>query len=171
MDYKNIDHLLEKYWAGESNLEEELILKDYFQQEDIAPQYEQFRPLFQYFSAKEETKLSADFDQKLLQQLKSVEREEVPVVSLNKNRVKSKTWMVRIAAAIALLFSLWFLFEKPSNPGLADLDPQEIEEAKIAYKQAKAALLLLSGKLNKGTETAVNGLDELDKATNVLGGN
>ncbi|MFT5802680.1 MAG: hypothetical protein ACI956_002501, partial [Nonlabens sp.] len=45
MDY-NVKSLLEKYWKGESTLEEEEELRDYFKQETIAAELEQYRSLF-----------------------------------------------------------------------------------------------------------------------------
>jgi len=40
MEY-NVDKLLEKYWEGESSLEEEVALLTYFQQKDIPAEMEQ----------------------------------------------------------------------------------------------------------------------------------
>ena len=49
MDYKNINNLLEKYWEGESSLQEEETLKQYFNHGTVAPELEQYQSLFQYF--------------------------------------------------------------------------------------------------------------------------
>lgn len=43
----HIDELLDRYWAGESSLEEERALKAYFQSGNVAPKHQVFAPLFQ----------------------------------------------------------------------------------------------------------------------------
>ena len=35
MDYKYIEQLLERYWEGETTLQEEAILRAFFSQEDV----------------------------------------------------------------------------------------------------------------------------------------
>lgn len=171
MEFNKINQLLDKYWAGETDLKEEEALQTYFQQDTIADEHRQFAPLFQYFVAEKNPMLSDDFDQRLLQQLEEIEEENGRVVPLKRESFR-RLWAYASAsaAAIALLFSLWFLFQKTDDPVIA-LNKQEIVEAKIAYQQAKAALLILSTKMNKGTQAAVSGLNELDKATEVVSGN
>ena len=66
MDYKYINQLLERYWAAESTLEEEEILRAFFSQTEIPAELEQFRPLFAYeLTAKHTERLGDDFDQKI----------------------------------------------------------------------------------------------------------
>lgn len=171
MEFNDINQLLDKYWAGESSLKEEETLQSYFQQANIAEEHRQFAPLFQYFTAEKETLLSDDFDQRLLQQLEEIEEEGRIVPLQRESRRRRWSYISGAAAAIALLFSCWFLLQKPADPVIASLTQQEVAEAKIAYQQAKDALLMLSTKMNKGTQAAVNGLNELDQATQVVSGN
>jgi hypothetical protein len=44
-----IEKLLKKYEDGQTTLNEEVELRDYFSQSVIAPQFEVYRPLFNYF--------------------------------------------------------------------------------------------------------------------------
>ncbi len=180
MEFKNIDLLLEKYWAGESSLEEEQSLRLYFNQDEIAERHLSFVSLFRFFAEEQQAELSEDFDEKLFQKLEDSEKDKsvqgLPeqsdlnskVVPLQKDKPRKKFFVLRIAAAIALLLSCWFFFPKTADPVIAKVDKQEVEEAKIAYQQAKAALLLLSRKMNKGTQTALQGMNELDNATRVV---
>ena len=69
MDYKNIHQLLDKYWEGETSLDEEKTLKAYFNQEEVATDLQQFAPLFQYLNVAEEPALSDRFDQELMSKL------------------------------------------------------------------------------------------------------
>lgn len=167
MEFEKINKLLEKYWNGETSLEEEQVLKDYFQQEVVHEEHQKNRALFQFFQNEKNHTLSSDFEEQLIQQLSNNDEK---IRKLPSRKSSRRFFLPRIAAAIVLLFSMWFFFQKPSSPTLAEIDQQEIEEAKIAYKQAKAALLLLSSKLNEGTNAAVSGLQQLDKATNIVKG-
>ena len=46
----NIDHVLDKYWAGESSIEDENILKEYFSNNDIQENHLPFKELFVFFN-------------------------------------------------------------------------------------------------------------------------
>lgn len=46
----NIDQLLEKYWSAEASLQEEAQLRSYFSSDDVAPNHEQYKDLFTFFS-------------------------------------------------------------------------------------------------------------------------
>lgn len=47
---KDIDNILEKYFEGETSLEEERLLKSYFQSKDIASEHLIYAPIFQHLS-------------------------------------------------------------------------------------------------------------------------
>lgn len=51
MELVNIEKLLEKYLDAETSIAEENELKTYFSGDDVAPQLEEYRELFGYFSA------------------------------------------------------------------------------------------------------------------------
>ncbi len=168
MDYKHISELLEKYWTGESSLSEEAQLRQYFEQGPVAPEHRQFAPLFQLFGQQQEKEqLSADFDEKLLAELES-EPPEAKIRTLASRR-KLGFYLSRIAAVVTLALGLWWFTESPlPSQEVAQLNNEEVEEARETYRQAKAALLLLSTKMNKGTATAARGLNELDKSTQII---
>ena len=48
MDYKYINQLLDRYWRGETSLEEEQILRSFFSQLCVPEELAKFRPLFAY---------------------------------------------------------------------------------------------------------------------------
>ena len=54
MDYNNIKQILEKYWEGETSLQEENLLHEYFNSDDVVEELKDVQPMFQYF--KEEQK-------------------------------------------------------------------------------------------------------------------
>ena len=65
MDYKYIEQLLERYWAAETSLEEESILRTFFSQKDIPAEMEHLRPLFTDDAVGQT--LGDDFDARILQ--------------------------------------------------------------------------------------------------------
>lgn len=68
MDYKYIEQLLERYWNCQTTLEEEQILRSFFNQEDIPVGLLKYKNLFCYeMQSKEVDKLDETFDGKILQ--------------------------------------------------------------------------------------------------------
>jgi hypothetical protein len=51
MDYKYIKQLSDRYWKGETTLEEENILKTFFSQKDVPAELMKYRDLFIYEQA------------------------------------------------------------------------------------------------------------------------
>ncbi len=54
-----IDELLEKYFAGNTSLQEEMELKLYFGGNNLIPEHQKYVPLFQSFEKEKEIKLPA----------------------------------------------------------------------------------------------------------------
>lgn len=67
MDYKYIEQLLERYWACETSLEEEHILRTFFAQKELPVQLQKYRHLFEYEQCQKQQKLGEDFDRRLLE--------------------------------------------------------------------------------------------------------
>ena len=124
MDYKYIEQLLERYWEGETTLQEESILRTFFSQPDsqeIPENLRKYQALFRYELQKEEP-LGEDFDARILEQIG-----EAPVaktVSL-KDRLMP---LFKAAAIVAIVLTL----------GNAAQAPWEIwEDPRDAYAKAK----------------------------------
>ncbi len=45
----DIDNLLEKYWEGETSVEDEKVLKQYFKSSNVEQEHEAFKDLFVFF--------------------------------------------------------------------------------------------------------------------------
>lgn len=69
MDYKYIEQLLERYWACETTLEEEQILRTFFLQENLPSHLKAYRAIFALQNEQEQSQLSADFDSRVLKQI------------------------------------------------------------------------------------------------------
>ncbi|MFK8008425.1 MAG: hypothetical protein AB8H03_18855 [Saprospiraceae bacterium] len=161
MDYKNINNLLEKYWEGETSLQEEDKLKQYFNNGNVAPQLEQYKSLFQYFKEEQDVMISDDFEKRLLEQIEN-ESKVVPA------KIRKLSWMtsIRTIAAVGiLLMGAVFVFQN-LPPDETDVWAQyEIEDEQEAIEATKAALALLSGKMKKGSKKATKGFSEMKTVT------
>ena len=104
MEFKHIDQLLEKYWAGESSLEDEQRLREYFSTGPVATRHEAFKPLFELFQSAPAEELSADFDERLLAQLDTESLDTPLRVASKAPRRLWPVYLTRIAAAIVSKF-------------------------------------------------------------------
>jgi len=166
MNQHHIRILLEKYFEGETNLQEEAQLAQYFQQENIAEDLVQYKPLFQFYDQQKNITPSEEFDQKIQQKTSPIAiREKRP------RMVRMYRVMARVAAVVALSFLAYQAYEyyvlpEQKNPNYIVLD--EEAEAEEAYEQIKAALMLVSSKMNEGTEKTTAGLIKINQATEVI---
>ena len=122
MDYKYIEQLLERYWAAETSLEEESILRTFFSQKNIPAEMEHLRPLFTDEAVGET--LDDDFDARILQAI-GAETDEVPTPHLSpltsesvvKAREVSLTQrlmpLFKAAAVVAIILTLGGALQAP----------------------------------------------------------
>ena len=102
MDYKYIEQLLERYWRCETSIEEEQILRAFFQQSDIPAEMKQYQSIFVYEAEeKQDDVLGDEFDEKIL----SLIGEEAPkakVITLHQRLMP----LFRAAAVVAIVLTL-----------------------------------------------------------------
>ncbi|MCB0706379.1 MAG: hypothetical protein KDC34_13770 [Saprospiraceae bacterium] len=158
MKTNEINKLLDRYYAGETTIEEERTLKAYFSGNEVAPELQQHQGLFQSLRGMKAETLSADFEAKLLQKLQ--EKPQARVVPM-------RQYLLRIAAAVVLGFGLWFMYPKAptvSEPQAIDWTAYEnglTEEE--AMEETIAALRLLSQKLNSGKKKVKTEIVNMDR--------
>lgn len=119
-----IKRLLDLYEEGETSLEQEQELKNYFSSEDYDPDFECYAPLFRFFESESKIQL----------------KDEVPV-----ERKSSYHSWINVAASICIVIGgLWFynFYE----------NQQEISKARQAFETTQNALNLLSVNMNEGLE-------------------
>ncbi len=139
MELAKVEKLLESYFEGNTDLNQENALRSYFAAEEVPPHLAVYKPMFEGFQ---------------MAAMESTEKE----FSLPKKETRSRFWTYGIAATFAVMAGLaGFMF---SQQGLT----QEEEEALAAFKQTKEMMFLLSENLNKGTESMVH-IDEFTKGT------
>ena len=164
MDYKHIEILLEKYWQGATSLEEEKQLREYFNQDSVHHSLKTYQNLFRFFEQEAQLGSSRDFEALLLEENpKTAESPEPPVVRLRSLR----KWM-QIAASIALVLAVYWLWPSDSvtpQKQAINWSKYEIKEEKEALQFVTQTLQLTSRKLNKGTQTAADGISRVKSAT------
>jgi hypothetical protein len=111
MDYKYIEQLLERYWAAETSLEEEDILRAFFSQKEIPAELEQYRALFVYeVTEKESQMLGDDFDERIL----AMTEEEPHAVKAREIPFKVRLMpLFKAAAIVAIILTIGGALQRP----------------------------------------------------------
>jgi len=129
MESSKIEKILNAYFEGNTTLEEEATLRDYFNNHRVADHLLQYKPIFVGLEAAKEEQSNKTFQ---------VPESEIPS--------SHKPWRYAVAAALILAMGVGVFYN--SNTGMT---PEE-KEALVAFENSKKAMLFLSEKLNKGTE-------------------
>lgn len=179
MDYSNIRALLDKYWEGETSLEEEARLKQFFAAapEGLPQDLQEAAPLFQYFDlATPQFELPAAELQAHLEQAPA----ETPVIKMGFLR----NWM-QYAAMLAIALGIGYGIQRHMDAGdNAGTPPATVANTSFrqdgadrvpigeqeAYAETKKALLLLSKNLNKGKQEMAK-LNVINEATDKVKAN
>lgn len=147
---KNYRALEEKYWAGETNLiEDSAIAKAIEEYPELFSQ--ELRSVFAAKTATSQLKLDDDFEDEFWEKLDG------------KSGAKRFSFydFTRYAAVGILLLGLGYVFTKiiqsdaPENEAkVAEVEMVEdtYDSPEMAFEEAKKALMMASGKLNKGQE-------------------
>ncbi len=127
MELTRIEQLLDTYFEGKTTLEEETILRNYFNGDEVADHLKVYQSLFVGLGKAQGEVLERELN--------------LPgMTSLSRN------WWYGIAATVAVMFVVaGSLFSG------SDLS-QEEQEALTALNKSKEAMLILSESFNKGTE-------------------
>ena len=129
MESNNIERLLDAYFEGNTGLEEEAILMDYFNNHRVEDHLLQYKPIFIGLEAAKKKQSNKKF--------------KMPEPKVSRSY---KPWRYAIAAVLVIAFGLGVFFNSQSQI------TQEKKEALIAFENSKKAMIFLSEKFNKGTE-------------------
>lgn len=141
MEIKTIKFLLKKYLEGKTSLNDESVLRNYFNHEQNLPEeWIHYRQFFTYF---EKSK-----------------NESFPISKINYYNNK-KIW-IRVAASIALLIGIYLIDFFETQPRVL-----EQQEAEFAFQQFQTHMKNISTHLNNGVQK-VSYLDYWNKSTQKL---
>lgn len=122
-----IEQLLEKYDNGETSLQEEQQLKNYFTQETVAPHLEVYKPMFQYFLHNQKQQFTKDIPLK------------------PKEKYTLYKW-ISVAAVAVIMLGVYT--QIGNSRSFSDLSDEEL----YAYNKTMEVFNLLSSKLNQGSQ-------------------
>lgn len=142
MDYKYIEQLMQRYWNGESSVEEESVLRAFFSQSDLPASLRPYRELFAYVDdEKKSDTLGDDFDSRLL----SVTCERRTVSGRIARMTTGLRPLFRAAAIVAFIIVLGgavqVLFENNEAPVVVSMqdDTSYSDGVSTAYTDTIAA--------------------------------
>lgn len=164
LNTNQIHQLLEKYFAGETSLEEENLLHQYFNQEEVAESLQTYQPLFQFFKMEKEVQME--------NQISSTDFQGKPVRSNRMAKIRPLYRpIISIAAALLLAILAYWNFSSSDTTETAQAinwEQYEITDEKEAMEKTLAALELLSKKFNRGSKKVSKGVKKI-KTVNVFG--
>lgn len=158
MDYKYIEQLLERYWEGQTSLQEEAILHMFFEQEEVPVHLRRYKSLFEGLAQQAKIRLDETFETHL-----PIPEKERPAV-----KAQPITYMQRLsplykaAAIVGITLTL-------GNAAQSSFRPEEdsdyngyqnsYENAAAVYAEETENMKLVSERIDE-----VNGNDSLDIA-------
>ena len=142
MEYQTIEEILNRYFEGESTLEEETMLKEYFSHSDFPAEHRGMKELFQYF---DEANREAIPDLDISSHLDSVIENEWKKETRNRFR-HVVAWVGSAAAVLVLTFGIYQYMEKPET-----VIKDTYKDPKMAYLETRRALMMVSRTMNRNT--------------------
>ncbi len=141
MELKEVKRLLEKFFDGQTTVEEENKLAGYFADGDVP---EELTVYAQFFSAKEELLKSQDSEFK----------EEVMAYVIEKyHRKKSQPrWLLRTVSAVAASVIIAFVLVNYNANNKYEWE-DTYDDPEIAYAEATKTMRYIAGKYQKGLAT------------------
>lgn len=150
MDENRIQSILDRYWQGETSLEEEAQLKAYFQGDDVADEHAPFKPFFDFLTEEQEIRLPGHIDLPGAGEAEPKDR----VIRL----WPARRW-VGVAATLAILIGFFWIINLNGDTRQNDT----YENPELALEQAKEALFFLSYKMDKGAKSTTEQIKQLEK--------
>ena len=163
MEYKDISKLLERYFEGETNLEEERQLRRYFMEGPVDEAHLPYQDLFQFFSHAQQTILERDIQEDL-----AVEPPSSHKSISRRIRIRPVFW--RAAAAILIALSAWWLYPVSQESSQTAIDWSKYEPAtpEDAFRITSAAFKSASKNLNSGAKQAAQEVSKVQKMKKVF---
>jgi hypothetical protein len=141
-----IRKLLDRFYTGETTLQEEQILQDYFSSTSIPEELMPDRDLFRTLGTSDSVAVPEGLNQKILD---VIDQQEKKVVRTRRISVFS---LSGLAAGLLVVIALYMGYFRADRPGmLAYQMTDTYENPQDAYEEARRTLAFVSAKLNTGT--------------------
>ena len=141
-----IREILDRFYLGESSLEEERELERFFDSERVPGDLLPDRDLFRSLGASGKiADIPSDLNSRILS---SIDSEELKAV---KTRRISAFSLSGLAAGLLAVIAIYVLFLKNENVKTAGTFPDTYKDPMEAYQKTKETLAYVSSKLNEGT--------------------
>ena len=160
-DIRNIEILLDKYYNGETSLEEERKLKWYFQTQEVPERFQSEKKMFSYYNSMKKEASSPGLNDKLIDLIDRQQR-----FSGRSSRIRFIAWAGSAAAVIIILMAVWLTSEKPFSRE-AYIFQDTYDNPELAYLEAKKVLYMVSEKMNEGTRS-LNNLNKINQGVENL---
>jgi hypothetical protein len=145
---KEIRKILDRFYAGETTLEEERILKEYFSAarvpEELLPERDIFRSLE---SASNEVEIPDTLDQKIIN---VIDQQEKKVVRTRRISVFALSGLAAGLLVVIALYLGYFKSDQTDRLASGQLT-DTYNDPYAAYEETKKTLAFVSSKLNTGT--------------------
>ena len=156
MDYKYIEQLLERYWACETSLQEEQILRTFFQQQEVPTHLMAYKAIFDVQQEQAEATLSEEFDERVLQM---IEDDSVKALPLQGGLRRGSFFrpFYQAAGLVALILTIGIAAQRSFDEAgqhqhaqYAQIDSMEspVEEFVAIPEQQEAALTVEQDSIN-----------------------
>ncbi|MCK4747644.1 MAG: hypothetical protein KAT15_11430 [Bacteroidales bacterium] len=156
-----IRKLLDRFYLGETTLEEEKWLQDYFSSTTVPEELLPDRELVQTFgSSNDSIGVPHDLNRKILNTIDREEQKEL------RTRRISLFSLSGLAAGLLVMIAVYLFFLRTDEPALLAGNgwPDTYEDPMEAYEEAKRTLAYVSVKLNHGT-SELNHVQRVSKTT------
>ncbi len=171
MNYDRVYWLAERYWAGNTSVEEENELRDFLLQKEVPADLLSLKSQFLAYNELSGIRISDDFEQKLFSAVETAgvteDEENQTEKTLQVNRKRLFYWVSAVAASLIILLTVW------ATTGIFNKNTSLYQNNKaLAYKQAAAALSVLAVNFDKGlsqTQQAAKPLNMGIKMLNNVG--
>lgn len=144
MESHKIRPLLEKYFDGETSIEDERILKNYFSSDAVAPEFSEYKDIFGFYTAEKTLTSTREFPIKKESNIRQI---------------------LSVAASVVVALGIGFMLLKTQPEVASDLG--SFDDPEIALIETQKALALIGQNLNKGKES-INYLNEYEVTKNKI---
>jgi hypothetical protein len=162
MNIREIEKLIDRYYSGETSLQEEELLRKFFCGSNIPDHLLKHAPVFVWMKEQHDLKIEdSDFEQRLTAKLMAAGSAEYRPERWRISRTFSS---VLLAACVTLLIGLLTILQFRDNEFQSAIPRQDAENI---YKQTTLILGFVSRNLNTGLQELVR-VGEFERATHNL---